>query len=226
MSTARRLVDASVDTRRTVLRSYFCSDKVFRFDGRPVCVTFLKEGFHYSTVTIAEVSSGKVKRPKYVPKSRASTTNSPQSNSSTDSASNTGSSSSDFHIDAVVKKKKEAIVSFILRVAEDCGDNMPHKKEIHLPFHQVQELLPMFDREFKLLYPNMTAVSKAYFRRIWKLHCPCVKVMRSTRFTVCDICDSLKSQLRETVIKGASTADIKDQRTAHLKFVTAERMEY
>ena len=70
-----------------------------------------------------------------------------------------------------------------MRVAEDCGDSMPHKNEIHLPFLQVQDVYEVFAREFKTLYPSAEDVATDYFRRVWLLHCHHIKIMKSTSMT-------------------------------------------
>lgn len=223
IDTKRMLIAAPTSVRRTVLKSFRGSDGTYRFDSHPVCVVFLKEGFHFSTVMIAEVSSGVVRRPAYVPKSAQSAINIMRSDNST--ALSSVPTSSESPIEGT-PKRKEAIVSFLLRVAEDCGDSMPHRNEIHLPFLQVQDVYKVFSNEFKRLYPSAENVATDYFRRMWLLHCRHIKIMKSTRFTICDICDSLRTQLRNQVINGQSTEETKLKKKLHIDFVKAERMEY
>lgn len=187
-------------------------------------MNFLKKGFHYSTVMIAEVTSGTIKRPSTHQLSAASAMASAQSDNN--STSHLSSTTTEWQIDPIPKKRKEAIMSFIQRLAEDCGESMPHRPEIHLPFHEVQEVFPIFNREFVKLYPKCKPVTESYFRRVWVETCPHVKVRKSTRFTICEVCDSLRVQLRKKVEEGHSTEDVKKRRAAHLEFVGNERMAY
>lgn len=224
MENAKRLTTASTDRRRDVLKTYLGSDKKYRFDGKVVCVTFLKKAFHFSTVMIAEVASGKINRDYNSRSSRSSLIASVQSDNL--ASTSEGSTTIDSEVEPAIKKKKEAIMSFIQRLAEDCGDAMPHKPEVHLPFHQIQEVFPIFDREFRKLYPTTDPVTSSYFRRIWLDKCPNVKVTKSTRFSICEVCDSIRSQLRDKVVNGESTAEVKERRSTHLSFVAKERMAY
>lgn len=221
---ATTLFNSSSTTRRTILQSYLGSDKRFRFDGHEVCVTFLKDAFHFSTVMIAEVASGKVKRPFRSRLSETSLVPSALSENATPTSNQ--STTLESPAEPALRTKKDAIVSFILRMAEDCGDSMPHRPEIHLPFHQIQEVFPIFSREFKQLYPTSESVSPVYFRRVWLLHCPHIKVMKSSRFAKCEICEGLRMKLRERIVTGESTEQIKEQRRQHLSFVFNERMGY
>lgn len=224
LTNAKRLFNASITTRRDILKSFIGSDNEFRYDGRIVCVRFLKEAFHFSTVMIAEVSSGNVTRPV---RSRTPSTSQLESAQSANgvvvsSLSSLTCSPSDVYSPV----KKEAIISFLIRTAEDCGDSMPHKKEVHLPFHQIQEVFPVFDREFRKLYPSATPVTAPYFRTVWVEHCRHIKVVKSSRFAKCDVCESLRMKLRARIISGESTTHIQTQRRVHLSFVSAERLEY
>ena len=220
---AHRILCAPSSQRRTILQSLLGSRKQFKFDGNPVCVAFLKRCFHFSTVLIAEVSSGKIsRRPSHCSTSSSRPSSSSDNVSGSDSARST-TSNSDLTTEI---KKKDAIVSFVQRIAEDCGDMMPNKTEVHLPFYQYQELFPVFDAEFKKLYPTMPPVSPRYCRRTWKQTCPQIKVMKASRFTSCDTCDQLRTALREHIISGANTSSVKDRRKKHIQFVARERMEY
>ena len=225
MENARIILAASTSKRRTILQSLLGSDNQFRFDGRVICVLFLKLGFHFSTVLISEVSSGKIKHPL------TSIHSSSPSFSSDDNMSQSVSiqCQSEYSPDSPLTtrtKKKEAIIAFVQRISEDCGDSMPHRPEIHLPFYQHKELYPVFEAEFRKLYPTMQPVSIRYFRQVWRTLCPNVKVMKASRFTSCDRCDELKTALRRSIIAGECTDGIKRQRKEHLDFVSLERMEY
>lgn len=221
---AGHILAANSDTRRSILKSLLSSDDNFRFDGRVVCVRFLKEAFHFGTVKIAEVSSGKISRPLHSHSSSQS-----QRMSASTAVSNTPHSqsiTSDSYNEAIVKKN-ESIISFLQRIADDCGDSMPHKQEVHLPFYQIQELYPVFKREFKKLYPSVkTPPTDVYFRRVWLAACPHIKIMKSMRFTVCETCDQLRTKIRQRILDGKTTEDLKRDRKTHLDFVSAERIAY
>ena len=220
---ARAILSADRDTRRTVLRSLLTSNHRFQFNGKLVCGRFLRKAFRFSAVRISEVANGRITRPVRTATSAASVVSSALSanisNSSQQSSSPSPSTST-------LQTKKEAIISFLERTADDCGDSMPNKPEIHLPFYQIQELYPIFLNEFKLLHPTITPPTRTYFRRTWQTYCPTVKVMKSTRFTVCTTCDQIRTKLREKIISGESTESLRMQRKAHLNFVFAERREY
>lgn len=199
---SKTILSSSSSNRQTILKSFRTSHKRFFFDGRVVCVRFLKQAFHYSSDLICEISSGNV-------------------TSKRNPSILTKSSTIKGHM-----KKREAIISFVLRVAEDCGDRMPNKSETHLPFYQRQELFSVFQEEFKTLYPSAPPVTARYFRRIWKHHCHHVKVVKHSRFTTCDVCDEIRTLLRERIMAGHSTSTIKERREDHLNFISRERMEY
>lgn len=224
MESSRFLFSSSTATRRTVLTSYRLSDSTFQFDGNRVCVAFLRKSFRFSSELVAAVRNGTTIRRRSLTHSTGSgsitltSNNIPTTTRTTESSEQSSISS--------IQKKKEAVVSFILRIAEDCGDSMPDKVEVHLPFHLYSELYSVFCREFKILYPNQTPVTHDYFRRVWRTNCPRVKVMKSSRFTTCDTCDNIRAALRNQILSGNSTADLKQQRAEHLNFISRERMGY
>lgn len=229
---ARHILSVSYSTRRTILRSYLGSGGSFIFDGKHVCAIFLKKAFRFSTTLIAEVSRGnglaspstegcsRPVGPSDCDDIRTPVSRTRQSNSSRRTSDITDESND------IILRKKEAIVSFLHRLAEDCGDSMPDRAEIHLPFHQRRELYPMFVSEFHKLYPSMDPATPQYFRRTWRLHCPQFKVMKAQRFSTCDECDRLRTGLREALMSGQRTDLLKDQRKTHLKFIFQERLEY
>ena len=138
---AREIITADRTTRRTILRSFMDSDKKFRFNGRVVCVLFMRKAFHFSSVFISETANGKPRT-----HTSSSSPSSSQQISATSVNSQAGSSqsnSSDSSVETQVKKR-DAVISFIQRTAEDCGDSMPDKIEIHLPFYNYNEIFPVF----------------------------------------------------------------------------------
>ena len=215
----RQILSASKSTRRTILKSLLGSDNKFSFDGRIVCNLFLKKSFHFSSLLLSEVAG------------RASTTSSSSLSSGRVSARHFSSgtlacSTNDDEPLYFLTKKKEAIISFIERVAEDCGDSMPHKSEVHLPFHQRRELYPIFVAQFNKLYPSMDPASPHYFRTIWRHECGHIKVMKSCRFTVCEKCDEIRRSMKDAIVNDRSTSILKEQRKNHVDFILAERIYY
>ena len=158
-------------------------------------------------------------------KERAERSDHSSSSTPSVSTSNRSSARSSNAENELHRKKKEAIVSFLYRIAEDCGDRMPNKSEVHLPFHLKKELYPVFLEEFKRLHPTLSPPSGQYFRRIWKLHCPTHKVMKSHRFSTCDECDSINRVRKEAIFNGHSTEVFKKRRRNYLNFVFRERTE-
>ena len=221
MERSRFILTASTSTRQVILKSLRVSDERFQFDGRTVCVKFLKNSFRFSTALISAVrrNGSRDTSPSRSVSSRSCTTVSSKRSQNVPAFT-------DVMPGCVIQKKKEAVISFMFRIADDCGDCMPNRTETHLPFHQHQELYPIFCIEFKKLYPTQEVVSYDYFRKVWRTECPHVKVMRSHRFTICDTCDQLKAAFKERILSGHSTADLKQQRSEHTAFITKERIAY
>ena len=117
-------------------------------------------------------------------------------------------------------------ISFLERVAEDCEDSMPHKSEVHLPFHQRRELYPIFVAQFSKLYPSIDPASPHYFRTVWRQNCGHIKVMKSSRFTVCEKCDEIRRSMKDAIVNGKPTSALKEQRRNHLGFILNERIYY
>ncbi len=189
---------------------------VYSFDGRPVCHKFLRKAFHFGS----NILTGVARNPDGAP-----SVSNTQSSCTTSAAVN-----SLFRSGSVVSRsqllKKEAVISFVKRLAEDCGDNMPHKQEIHLPFHQRKDLYPLFVKEFQRLYTSTNPASPQYFRRVWKRDCSHAKVLKTSRFTTCERSGDLRRETRDAIINGRCTEDIRKQRKKHLNFIAAERLAY
>ena len=206
--------------RETILRSFLGSDGKFFFNGVQVCGSFMKKGFHFGSSTVTRVRNNGSENSSSSPSSSIGAT------SATERSSNDQRNSSLVNAIEGHRKKKEAIVSFLYRLAADCGDLMPDKDEVHLPFHQRKELYPIFSDEFKMLYPSIDPPSRQYFRRVWKNNCARFKVMRAQRFSTCEECDRIRTAIKQTIVQGKSTDTLKAQRKLHLDFIFRERMEY
>ena len=120
---------------------------------------------------------------------------------------------------------KDAIISFLQRLSDDCSERMSDKSEYHLPFFQKREVYAHFLTEFKRLY-NTTPPSPHYFLTTWKRHCNEIKVRKLSRFTICSTCEQIRSAMKETVLKGGDTSELKSRKRQNLKLVSDERMEF
>ena len=107
---------------------------------------FLKNSFRFSTALISAVrrNGSRDTSPSRSVSSRSCTTMSSKRSQNVPAFT-------DVMPGCVIQKKKEAVMSFMFRIADDCGDCMPNRTETHLPFHQHQELYPIFCIEFKKL---------------------------------------------------------------------------
>ena len=97
---AQRILSATSTQRRTILQSFLGSNKRFKFDGKRACVAFLKRCFHFSTVLMAEVSTGKITRP---PTTCSASSSRPSSSS--DDESGSGSAGSITHRRSVLVRR-------------------------------------------------------------------------------------------------------------------------
>lgn len=50
--------------------------------------------------------------------------------------------------------------------------------------------------------------------------------MKSSRFTICDTCDQIRTALKKRILSGQSTEDLKRDRKIHTDFISRERMAY
>ena len=151
MERAQFILSASTEMRHNILKSYRMSDWTFQFDGRRVCVQFLKKSFRFSTELVSAVRKGTNPRHRTVQSQTTAGGSTTMSKLSTNAVKYQTSESTSV---STILKKKEAVASFLMRLAEDCGDAMLNRLEVHLPFHQHNELYPVFCREFKKLYPH------------------------------------------------------------------------
>ena len=207
LTRAKDIISTPVHSRRSILELMLNSKNEFTFNGKNVCTVFLRKAFGFGSDLIADVARG----------------------SSGDN--DIDGSTSDGEPRRIIAKPpraalKDSIVSFLIRLSEDCSDKMPDKDELHLPFNQKKDVYEVFLNEFKVLYPDITPPQKPYFSRIWKLHCNNIKVRKSSRFTICETCDKLKRALHEAVKRKELTVDIKRQINDHRDFVKYERMAY
>ena len=127
--------------------------------------------------------------------------------------------------------QKESIISFLTRLSEDCSNSMPDRNEVHLPFFSKREVYSLFENEYRSLYcsdpdSGCRPPRPSYFFWIWKHSCNSIKVRKTSRFTICDECEEIRSALRQAVINGKNTVAIRERVDKHLKFISDERLEY
>ncbi len=205
--------------RRRSLASMYGSCGSFYFDGQQVCSTFLFDAFRFSRKvqsSVRAICKNNLKLSLTANKSSISTT------SFLDSIPNPRSSS------ILAAPGREAVVSYLSRLAENTGDKMPDINEMHLPFHTKMEVYAHFKEEYKKTSSSSLAgfPSANYFLRTWKSSCRFIKVRKRNRFSKCDICERLKDEMKIAVTNFESTAIVLAQKRAHYKMVTDERQEY
>ena len=122
--------------------------------------------------------------------------------------------------------QKFSIISFLIRLSEDCSDRIPNKPEVHLPFFRRSEVYDLFVNEHNTLYPSNPAPKSTYFLRVWRTFLDHIKVRRTHGFTVCDECDQLRRALQNAITKSLPTKDIILRKNKHLDFINRERMMY
>ncbi len=200
--------------RRQVLSSMLCSSGAFHFDGRKVCSTFLLRAFRFSRDVQKSVKSiinttTNIK----IPQLRHRTTSLPLSNPNSPAI--------------LVAPAREAVISFLHRIAEETGDKMPDTTDVHLPFHQKQDVFHHFKEDFKRTTMESSSLpSKSYFLRVWKDNCRFIKVRKATRFAKCDICENLRDEIKRHITSFQSTSRLVAQKRAHYAMIADERLEY
>lgn len=206
--------------RRKVLHSMCTSAGEYIFDGRAVCVIFLKKAFRFSPDLISEVRRQPNSVFTNLPDGIREAYHSASSCRSSMSGNNDNSDS--FHTSLGM----DSIILFLDRIVEDTADLMPDRDEIHLPFFRKNDVYELFVRDFKKLYPKSLVPTSSYFYYIWKKYKSNVKVRRDTRFTKCSTCERLRDALEEAIRLGQPTDELKKQKKEHNEFVALERREY
>lgn len=208
----------SAINRRQTLSSMYGSSGKFYFDGNPVCTTFLLKAFHFSRdlqSSVRSIASSYLTLPSNEPHVQ-------QGVQQANVVTNPGSAS------IFAAPGKEAIITFMNRLSEDTGDRMPDSDEMHLPFHQKEEVYIQFKEDFVRSRSDLGVEppTKSYFFKVWKAHCRHIKIRKNNRFAKCEICERLKDEMRRAVTTFNSTSSLLAQKRAHYKMVSDERLEY
>lgn len=160
--------------RRQALFQMLCSNQKYNFDGKYVCNAFLTKAFRFSPQLLSCIR---------------------------DSVNDVHANFSRNVLRKTVRfdRREESIISnvrpifqdsetnFLQRLAGDTGDSMPDKDEVHLPFFRTGDVFEVFQKDFKLLYPNTSPPMYSSFMRIWKSNCSDIKVRKSSRFKECTV---------------------------------------
>ena len=101
--------------------------------------------------------------------------------------------------------KKDAIITFLNRMASLTANLMPDNSERHLPFVSNLSVFHQFQKEFSILYPNSSCPSENYFYHTWRHHCFDIKVRIAIRFTRCGTCERIHKALLHAVTKNLPT---------------------
>jgi len=120
---------------------------------------------------------------------------------------------------------RERIITFLKRLSESTGDQMPDSAEHHLPFFQKGQVYDRFKTEFEQIY-NSKPPSRSYFYKTWKLYVPNLKIRKVHRFTICHECESFRSALNRAGTDKRKSEDVLKAKRKHNEMVSRERQEY
>ncbi len=223
----KSIMSMSYQMRRQTLSSMLGSSGCFYFDGKKVCSTFLYKAFHLSRDV---QSSVRAIFNRATVGSSAREAGDVQKINTTEAVEVPTVDSSSFQVfDATLPAPgREAIISFLLRLADETGDKMPDSEERHLPFHKKYEVYAQFKEDFKRTTSETLEGLPCmnYFLKIWKIECRHVKVRKTNRFTKCDICERLREETLRAITNFESTSSIRAQKRAHYQMISDERLEY
>ena len=190
--------------RRQVLQNMIGSSGEFFFDCRQVCSAFLQIAFRFSRDLQLSVRNGQ------------GSCTPPRRHKITIQASNTTSGATSPSHDMFegivqtgrVHDQKDAVITFLERVAENTGDSMPDRAEVHLPFLKKKDVFAHFMNEYRQLHDSQPP-SMVYFHEVWRKHCSHVKVRRVTRFAMCSRCEQPRREIEDAVTSGADTTELR-----------------
>ena len=132
-------------------------DNEFYFNQKIVCVRFLKKAFRFSTVLVERSRSLSFQTDQSLQTDQHSMDNGIPITTSTCVSANAS-------IGSRLSPQKDAIISFLLRLSEDCSDRMPDNHELHLPFFQKKEVYQLFLNEYKKLYTHVPPTPHYFYK--------------------------------------------------------------
>ncbi len=198
------------EQRRLSLMEMKGSNGRFYFDGHTICNMFLKTAFRFSPDLISQVRNGAV---------RARITDSFGSDMRSQTTSNSDRGPT----------QRDAVIMFLERMAETCGDRMPDNEEVHLPYFRKRDAFSYFTEEFKILHSaDVKCPSKSYFYSTWKKDCRNIKVRKLGRFAKCSTCEQLRSSIHDAASRRdyKSLALYRRAKAEHNELIAKERREY
>lgn len=228
---AKDILSATPSVRRATLNAFKGSDDVYYFNGHPVCVRFLKIGFHFSSMMISsdrhsDLTYSDQCREIYSITPRSLPPPSFQSSGTNNEGLTVEEYSSMPNPLSSSSVQKLSIISFLTRLSEDCADKIPNKPEVHLPFFRREDVYKQFKREHGQLYDARPVPTQPYFLKTWRSLLDHIKVRRAHGFTVCDECEQLRKAHHDAIVKSLPTKHILEQKARHDAFISRERMAY
>lgn len=219
--------------RRKALEDLLGSDGSFHFDGRKVCGKFLSISFGFSRDLQASVRANEHSSTRISRRTQSSAAPTSQNGYNDVTTSQHGTyclSDGDTTACALVGRSarivsKDAIITFLERLADSTADYMPNVSEIHIPFFRKGDVYRAFVREHSILYGSKPS-TQSYFFHIWKHFCSQIKVRKIRPFSNCSRCDELRDALAKAVQDGLSVSHLKKEKEDHNSWVRRERLEY
>lgn len=197
----QRLLRMKTEERRQSLRDMMGSNGRFLFDGNQVCANFLVRAFHFSRDLQASVRGSDANK-------RRVSNNIQGKKDSVRSA-----------------KHKDAIITYLERVADNTGDQMPDRNEVHLPFFRKDDVYVHFKEEFALIH-DVEPPSFEYFRQVWRKHSSNIKVRKVMRFSKCGRCEELRASIQHAITNRIDATELRRQKAVHREMIQKERREY
>lgn len=192
------------EERKRQLITIINSDtREFEFNGTVVCRRFLAGGFGFSACLQESVLA--------TPKARASC------------------SAVALPRDVRSDTKRDSVVLFLKRIAEETGDKMPTRPHINLPVMSREQVWKEFCDHFvkhDTLGKRLCPPTFSYFCQVWKNWCPHIKTHRNHGFTVCTRCELLRRKMSDHLDDGKMLSMLRDQLSSHLHMAKLERQGY
>lgn len=102
---------------------------------------------------------------------------------------------------------RDSVIVFLERFTENGADQIPDKRESHLPYIKRGEIYEQFCAEYRLLYDKDPPYSVCFFH-IWKRHCCFIKVRKESRFAQFSRCDQLHIAFQISITNGKDITEL------------------
>ena len=124
-----------------------------------------------------------------------------------------------------VAEKSLAVEGWLLRL-QAVSEHQPNSSQTHLAHGSRAAVWEEYMAESESKpHLRLPTVSRNYFERVWRRHCPHIVTRKQSRFSVCSICDKWRERFTATQDKIVRAALQRDLRT-HMDFVRKERLQY